>query len=146
MADRSQNARKHGAQAEPPNALVRVHLKYILGFTPHPDDLINPTPKLSAAMHLAACEARLDQAYAHYAQMQVKHHRYADLDDLMEGLEYIIHNTHQNFHEVQEAVLRTLKIEAFSTIAANREKKLANRYLREAWSMRGRALETYLEI
>ena len=78
--------------------------------------------------------------------MQVKHHHYADLDDLMDGLEYIIHNTHQNFHEVQEAVLRTLKIEAFSTIAANREKKLANRYLREAWSMRGRALETYLEI
>ena len=125
---------------------MSVHLKYILGFTPDPDDLINPTPKLSAAMHLAACEARLDQAYAHYVQMQVKHHRYADLDDLMEGLEYIIHNTHQNFHEVQEAVLRTLKIEAFSTIAANREKKLANRYLREAWSMRGRALETYLEI
>ena len=146
MADRSQKARKHGAQAEPPNAHVRVHLKYIFGFTPDPDDLINPTPKLSAAMHLAACEARLDQAYAHYVQMQVKHHRYADLDDLMEGLEYIIHNTHQNFHEVQEAVLRTLKIEAFSTIAANREKKLANRYLREAWSMRGRALETYLEI
>ena len=146
MAERSQNARKHGAQAEPPNALVLVHMKYILGFTPDAVDLINPTPKLSAAMHLAACEARLDQAYEHYVQMQVKHHHYADLDDLMEGLEYIIHNTHQNFHEVQEAVLRTLKIIAFSTIAANREKKLANRYLREAWSMRGRALETYLEI
>ena len=97
-------------------------------------------------MHLAACETRLDQAYEHYVQMQVKHHRYADLDDLMEGLEYIIHNTHQNFHEVQEAVLRTLKIEAFSTIAANREKKLANRYFREAWSIRSRALEAYLEI
>ena len=146
MAERSQNARKHGAQAEPPNGLVLVHLKYILGFTPDADDLFNPTPKLSAAMHLAACEARLDQAYAHYVQMQVNHHRYADLDDLMEGLEYILHHTHKNFHEVQEAVLRTLKIEAFSTIAANREKKLANRYLREAWSMRGRALETYLEI
>ena len=146
MAERSQNARKHGAQAEPPNGLVLVHLKYILGFTPDADDLVNPTPKLSAAMHLAACEARLDQAYAHYVQMQVNHHRYADLDDLMEGLEYILHHTRKNFHEVQEAVLRTLKIEAFSTIAANREKKLANRYLREAWSMRGRALETYLEI
>ena len=146
MAERSQNARKHGAQAEPPNGLVLVHLKYILGFTPNPDYLINPTPKLSAAMHLAACEARLDQAYAHYVQMQVNHHRYADLDDLMEGLEYIILNTRQNFREVQEAVLRTLKTEAFSTIAANREKKLANRYFREAWSIRSRALEAYLEI
>ena len=146
MAERSQNARKHGAQAEPPNALVLVHMKYILGFTPDAVDLINPTPKLSAVMHLAACEARLDQVYAHYVQTQVNHHRYADLDDLMEGLEYIIHNTRQNFQEVQETVLRTLKIEAFSTIAANREKKLANRYLREAWSMRDRALEAYLEI
>ena len=146
MAERSQNARKHGAQAKPPNALVLVHLKNILGFTPDAGDLIYPTPKLSAAMHLAACEVRLDQAYAHYVQMQVNHHHYADLDDLMEGLEYIIHHTRQNFQEVQEAVLRTLKIEAFSTIAANREKKLANRYLREAWSMRGRALEAYLEI
>ena len=146
MAERSQNARKHGAQAEPPNGLVLVHLKYILGFTPDADDLINPTPKLSAAMHLAACEARLDQASAHYVQMQVNHHRYADLHDLMEGLEYIIHHTRQNFQEVQETVLRILKIEAFSTIAANREKKLANRYLREAWSMRDRALGVYLEI
>jgi hypothetical protein len=42
-------------------------------------------------------------------------------------------------------VSRILKIEKVSTFAANREKKLANRYLSEAWSKRGRALQTYLE-
>jgi hypothetical protein len=139
MAERSQNARKHGAQAEPPKSLVLVHLKYILGFTPDAGDLIYPTPRLAAAMHLAACEARLDQAHAHYVQAQ------ADLDHLMDGVEDFLYHGRTNFGEVQEAVSRILKIEKVSTYAANREKKLANRYLREAWCKRGRALEAYLE-
>ena len=70
MAERSQNARKHGAQAAPPKSLVLVHLKYILGFTPDAGDLIYPTPKLAAAMHLVVCEARLDQVHAHYVKVQ----------------------------------------------------------------------------
>jgi hypothetical protein len=145
MSKKSQNARKHGAQAEPPKSLVLVHLKYILGHMPDAGDLIYPIPKLAAAMHLASCEVRLDQAYAHYVQLQVTQ-SYTDLDDRMEGLDDLIRHARENFHEVKKAVLRILKIEGFSTIAANREKKLANRYLREAWSMRGRALEAYLEI
>ena len=51
-----------------------------------------------------------------------------------------------NFCEVQEALSRILKMEKFSTCAANHEKKIANRYLSEAWSKRGCALEAYLEI
>ena len=41
---------------------------------------------------------------------------------------------------------RILKIEKVSTFVSNREKRLANRYLSEAWSKRGRALQAYLEI
>ena len=113
MVERSQNARKHGAQAEPPNALVLVHLKNILGFMPDARDLINPTPKLSAAMHLAACEERLDQAYAHYVQMQVNHHRYADLDDLMEGLEHIIHHTRKTSMKFRKPCYALSKLKHF---------------------------------
>ena len=144
MPKRSQNARRHGAQAEPPKSLVLVHLKYILGFTPDAGDLLYPTPKLAAAMHLAACEARLDQAHAHYVKVQDTH-RDEKFDDLMDSVEDLLYFARLNFHEVQEALSRILKLEKFSTFAANREKKLANRYLREAWSKRGRALEAYLE-
>ena len=144
MAERSQNARKHGAQAEPPKSLVLVHLKYILGFTPDAGDLIYPTPKLAAAMHLAACEARLDQAHARYVKVQDTH-RDAEFDNLMDGVEDLLYFARLNFREVQEALSRILKMEKFSTFAANREKKLANRYLSEAWSKRSRALQTYLE-
>ena len=144
MAERSQNARKHGAQAEPPKSLVLVHLKYILGFTPEAGDLMYPTPKLSAAMHLAACEARLDQAHAHYVEVQAIH-RHADLDRLMDEVEDFLYHGRTNFGEVQETVSRILKIEKFSTLVSNREKRLANRYLSEAWSKRDRALQAYLE-
>jgi hypothetical protein len=64
----------------------------------------------------------------------------------MDGVEDFLYHGRTNFGEVQEAVSRILKIEKFSTYTANREKKLANRYLREAWSKRSRALEAYLEI
>jgi len=144
MSERSQNARKHGAQAEPPKSLVLVHLKYILGFTPEAGDLMYPTPKLSAAMHLAACEARLDQVHAHYVEVQDKH-RDTDFDNLMDCVEDLLYFARLNFRDVQEALSRILKIEKFSTFVSNREKRLANRYLSEAWSKRGRALQAYLE-
>jgi hypothetical protein len=63
----------------------------------------------------------------------------------MDCVEDFLYHGRTNFGEVQEAVSRILKIEKFSTYAANREKKLSNRYLSEAWSKRGRALEAYLE-
>ena len=63
----------------------------------------------------------------------------------MDGVEDLLDFARLNFREVQEALSRILKMEKFSTFVANREKKLANRYLSEAWSKRGRALEAYLE-
>ena len=96
-------------------------------------------------MHLAASEARLDQAHAHYVKVQDKR-RDEKFDNLMDGVEDLLYFARLNFDEVQEALSRILKLEKFSSFAANREKKLANRYLREAWSKRGRALEAYLEI
>ena len=86
MSERSQNARKHGAQADPPKSLVLFQLRYILGFMPDAGDLIYHTAKLFATMRLAACEAWLDQAHAHYVTVQTTH-RHADLDDLMDGVE-----------------------------------------------------------
>jgi hypothetical protein len=93
-------------------------------------------------MHLAAW---LDQAHTHDVKVQATH-RHAELDDLMDGIEDYLYHGQTNFGEVQKVVSRILKIEKFSTYAANREKKLANRYLNEAWSKRSRALEAYLEI
>jgi hypothetical protein len=145
IPDRSQSARKYGAQAEPPKSLVLVHLKYILGFMPYAGDLIYPTPKLAAAMHLVACEARLDQVHAHCVKVQDTH-RDEDFDNLMDCVKDPLYFVRLNFCEVQEALSRILKMEKFSTCAANREKKIANRYLSEAWSKRGCALEAYLEI
>ena len=72
-------------------------------------------------------------------------HRHADLDHLMDDVEDFLYHGRTNFGEVQETVSRILKIEKFSTLVSNREKKLANRYLSEAWSKRGRALQAYLE-
>ena len=63
----------------------------------------------------------------------------------MEEVEDFLYHGRTNFGEVQEAVSRILKIGKFSTFAANREKRLANRYLSEAWSKRGRALQAYIE-
>jgi hypothetical protein len=62
----------------------------------------------------------------------------------MDGVEDLLYFARLNFREVQEALSRILTMEKFSTYAADREKKLANRYLNEAWSKRGRALETFL--
>ena len=72
-------------------------------------------------------------------------YRHADLDHLMNGVEDFLYHGRTNFGEVQDAVSRILKIEKVSTCAANCEKRLANRYLSEAWSKRGRALQAYLE-
>ena len=60
-------------------------------------------------------------------------------------VEDFLHDGRKSFGEVQEAVSRILKIEKVSTFAANREKNLSNRYLSEAWSKRGCALEAFLE-
>ena len=144
MPKRSQNAQRQGAQAESPKSIVLVHLKYILGFVPDPGDLLYPTPKLAVAMHLAACKARLDQAHAHYTEVHVTH-RDEKFNNLMDSVEDVLYFARLNFREVQEALSRIRKMEKLLTFAANREKKLANRYLREAWSKRSRALEAYLE-
>lgn len=110
MLERSQNVRKHGAQAEPSQFLVLLHLKYILGFILDAGDLICTTPKLSAAMHLAACDARLDQAHADYLTVQITY-RHVDHDDLMDGVDDQLYHGCTILGEVQETVSRILKIE-----------------------------------
>ena len=107
MLKRSQNARRHGVQAEPPKSLVLVHIKYILGFVPDAGDLICTTPKLSAAMHLAACDATLDQAHADYLTVQITH-RHADHDDLMDSVDDQLYHGCTILGEVQETVSRIL--------------------------------------
>ena len=86
----SQNARRHGAQSAPDKSLLLVHLKYILGYEPNSIDLQFPTPRLEAAVQLAACEARLDQAHAHYVRSQ-EAHRDETSDNLMECMEDLLY-------------------------------------------------------
>lgn len=145
MSEKSSNAYKHGAQSEPQKSLTLVHLKYILGFEAEAMDLLYPTPRITAAMNLAACEARLDQVYTHYIKVQGRD-RDPDFDRLMECAEDFLYFASPNAREVREALSRILKLEGLSTFSANHEKRLANRYLREAWSKRHSALRKYLEI
>ena len=91
MSKRGGNANRHGAQAEPdPDGLV-AHLERITGVAPGELNLKNPTPKLAAALHLAACEAKLDETHAHYAAAQ-EIHRDRDLDEMLYLIEDVLYS------------------------------------------------------
>ena len=139
----SQNARRHGAQSAPDKSLLLVHLKYILGYEPNSIDLQFPTPRLEAAVQLAACEARLDQAHAHYARSQ-EVHRDEKFDNLMECMQDLLYFAKLDSKDIQATLSSISKLESLSTYVSNREKRLANRYLREAHSQRRRALQNYM--
>ena len=139
----SQNARRHGAQSAPDKSLLLVHLKYILGYEPNSIDLQFPTPRLEAAVQLAACEARLDQAHAHYARSQ-EVHRDEKFDNLMECMQDLLYFAKLDGKDIQETLSRITKLESLSKFVSNRKKRLANRYLREAHSQRRRALQNYI--
>ena len=145
MSEKASNAYKHGAQAEPPKSLVLVHLKYIMGRELDALDLLYPSPRIAAALNLAACEARLDHVYAHYVQAQSRD-RDPDFDQLMESAEDFLYFGGPNARQVREAMRRILKLEGLSTFSANHEKRLANRYLREAWSKRNSALRDFIDL
>ena len=87
---------------------------------PDAGDLIYPTPKLAAVMHLATCEAQLDQPHAHYFKIQ-DIHKDAKFDNLTDSVEDLLYFARLNFHKVQEALSRILKMEKFSTFEAKRE-------------------------
>ena len=110
MSAKSSNAYKHGAQSEPQKSLILVHLKYILGFEAEAMDLLYPTPRIAAAMNLAACEARLYQVYTHYIKVQSRD-RDPDFDRLMECAEDFLYFASPNASEVREALSRILKLE-----------------------------------
>ena len=139
----SQNARRHGAQSAPDKSLLLVHLKYILGYEPNSIDLQFPTPRLEAAVQLAACEARLDQAHAHYVRSQ-EAHRDEKFDNLMECMEDLLYFAKLDGKDIQATLSRITKLESLSTFVSNRSKRLANRYLREAHTQRRRALQNYI--
>lgn len=139
----SQNARRHGAQSAPDKSLLLVHLKYILGYEPNAIDLQFPTPRLEAAVQLAACEARLDQAHAHYVRSQ-EVHRDETSDNLMECVQDLLYFAKLDGKEIQVTLSSISKLESLSTFVSHRDKRLANRYLREAHSQRRRALQNYM--
>lgn len=139
----SQNARRHGAQSVPDKSLLLVHLKYILGYEPNSIDLQFPTPRLEAAVQLATCEARLDQAHAHYVRSQ-EVHRNEKFDNLMECMEDLLYFAKLDGKDIQATLSRITKLESLSKFVSNRKKRLANRYLREAHSQRRRALQYYM--
>lgn len=139
----SQNARHHGAQSAPDKSLLLVHLKYILGYEPNSIDLQFPTPRLEAAVQLAACEARLDQAHAHYVRSQAVH-RDEKFDNIMECMEDLLYFAKLDGKDIQATLSRLMKLESLSTFVSNRRKRLANRYLREAHNQRKRALQVYI--
>ena len=140
----SQNARRHGAQSAPDKSLLLVHLKHILGYEPTSEDLQTPTLKLKAAVQLAACEARLDEVHAHYAKAQ-EVDRYADFDELMEGLEDLLYHDKLRQSDKVATLFRILRMEWAAKHYANWDKRLANRYLREAHNQRKRALQVYMK-
>lgn len=140
----SQNARRHGSQSAPDKSLLLVHLKYILGDEPKSIDLQFPTPRLEAAVQLAACEARLDRAHPHYVRTQ-EVHRNKKIDHLIEGMEDLLYFAKLDGKDIHATLSRITKLESLSTFVSNRNKHLANRYLRESHAQRRRALQVYIK-
>ena len=145
MTKSSRNALKHGAQAQPPTSLTLAHLNFMLGYRVVDLDEVLVSPRLMAALHLASCEARLDQAHAHYVEAQGVH-REEDLDNLIDHLEDLLYFVTCDEQLREEVFRRVAKMEVASKFYANRRKRLANRYLAEAQSQRRRSLKNYLEI
>ena len=145
MTKSSRNALKHGAQAQPPTSLTLAHLNFMLGYTTIDLDEALASPRLMAALHLASCEARLDQAHAHYVDAQGVH-REEDFDNLIDHLEDLLYFVTCDEQLREEVFRRVANMEEASKFYADRRKRLANRYLAEAQSQRRRALKNYLEI
>ena len=143
MSEGTANAHRHGAQAQPPQAEIYRHLSRILGRRPTHFDLLDPQPDIAAALHLADCEARLDRAHAHYVKMQaVDRHR--EFDHLQDQLDDMVFFNWIIDPFKREAAQRIMRLERYSTHYANYEKRLAERYLREAQSKWDRALIDYM--
>jgi hypothetical protein len=143
MSDGPANAQRHGVQARPPEAEICRHLERILGHRPMHFELLDPRPDLTAALHLADCEARLDRAHAHYVKMQdVERHK--DCDHLQDQLDDMVLFNWITDPFKREAARCIMRLERYSTQHANYEKRLAGRYLREAQSKRDRALVEYM--
>ena len=87
----------------------------------------------------------MSYVYAHYVQAQSRD-RDPNFDQLMESAEDFLYFGGPNARQVREAMDRILKLEGLSTFSANHEKRLANRYLREAWSKRNSALRDFVDL
>ena len=145
MSEGTVNAHRHGAQAQPPQAEIYLHLSRILGRRPTHFDLLDPQPDIAAALHLADCEARLDRALEHHAA-QFATKRDPEADQLSESVADLLHFDWVEDRDRREAARRVMKLEQFSVDISARRKRLASRYLREAQSARDRALAAYLKL
>ena len=145
MSKRGRNAYRHGAQAEPDLNGVVAHLERITGVAPGELNLKNPTPEIAAALHLAACEAKLDETHAHYAAAQ-EIHRDRDLDEMLYLIEDILYSCDLSPTQTKDALRRIMKVEHYSVFASQKRLRLANRYLAEAQSRRLKALRNYLSF
>jgi len=140
---RPPNARRHGAQSRPEPAETHRHLTRILGREPTGLDLGELGPRELAALRLADCEARLDQAHAHYVEVQDRD-REPGLDEAVDHLEDLLLFDWVADGAKWEAARRIMRLDHFSRHYAGRRKRLASRYLREAQSRRDKALEEFL--
>ena len=141
---RAPNAQTHGAQSRPEPAETRRHLTRILGREPTGLDLGELGPRELAALRLADCEARLDRAHAHYAEVQGRD-REPGLDEAVDHLEDLLLFDWVADGAKWEAARRIMRLDHFSRHYAGRRKRLASRYLREAQSRRDKALEEFLK-
>ena len=140
---RPPNARRHGAQSRPGRGEVEAHLAKILGDAAGALDLRSLGPRELAALRLADCEARLDQAHAHYVEVQDRD-REPGLDEAVDHLEDLLLFDWVADGAKWEAARRIMRLDHFSRHYAGRRKRLASRYLREAQSRRDKALEEFL--
>ena len=147
-AKSSQNARKHGLNAPPPEDLVTLWLNVILNNggdareEPNAED-----PRREAALRLAIAEARYHRALhkieTHYQEPNSAQSIVNDLHDHTMNL--IDGDIHQlNLHDDPfESVKYSMQVlELMITIAA-REQRLHMRYLGEARAQRKKALRAW---
>ena len=122
---------------------MEAHLAKILGDAAGALDLRSLVPRELAALRLADCEARLDQAHAHYVEVQDRD-REPGLDEAMDHLEDLLLFDWVADGAKWEAARRIVRLYHLSRHYAGRRKRLASRYLREAQSRRDKALEEFL--
>ena len=143
----SQNARRHGLTAAPPGEAVLSHLRAILSDPSATPDAVLATPLGTAALALAAAEARLDRAREHAATVAIRQPQQELREEIEMVADALLHDAHRFDLDTQASGHRLLqRLTHASDHADVSELRSARRYLSEAEAFRRRALRKFIAL